>query len=264
MNKSVIKHYRSIFISDVHLGTKNCQAELLIDFLKKHSCDNLYLVGDIIDGWKLKRKFKWPSKHNLVIQQIINKSKNGSKVIYIPGNHDEFIRKWLHIDISFGSIEFHNDYVHVGVDGKKYLVTHGDLFDGITRLAKWVSVLGDNAYEFLIDVNSLFNRIRHKLGFGYWSLSKFLKHNVKKAVTFIFDFEQNIVTYCKKRHLNGIICGHIHTPAIKQIDDIIYMNDGDWVESCSALVEHEDGTFEIIYWHNHTKATNNEKDNHSN
>jgi UDP-2,3-diacylglucosamine pyrophosphatase LpxH len=246
MNKT---KYKSIFISDVHLGTKDCRAALLNDFLKNNSCESLYLVGDIIDGWRIQQnKWRWKQSHTNVIRRILSCSKDGTKVIYIAGNHDEFLRPLLSYNIGFGMVEIANQYEHLGVDGKKYLVVHGDLFDGITRLAPWISFLGDRAYDFILSANTKLNWLRHRLGFGYWSLSRFLKHKVKKAVDFIFHFEKNITNYCIKRGFDGVICGHIHNAEIKNIDGIMYMNDGDWVESCTALVEHHDGSWELITW----------------
>ena len=240
-------NYKSIFISDVHLGTKECKADLLNDFLKNNTCETLYLVGDIIDAWKIQQnKLKWKESHTKVVRRILGFAKQGTDVIYVAGNHDEFLRPMIPYGVSFGRIKICNQITHVGLDGNKYLVIHGDLFDGITRLAPWIGFLGDKAYDFILDINSRFNWIRHRLGFGYWSLSKFLKHRVKKAVDFIFKFEYTISTYAKKRNFQGVICGHIHTAEIKTINDIAYMNTGDWVESCTALVEHYDGTWEIV------------------
>jgi UDP-2,3-diacylglucosamine pyrophosphatase LpxH len=243
------KSYRSIFISDVHLGSKDCKADELIDFLKNHTCQTLYLVGDIIDGWKMQQnRLRWKQSHTDVLRKILKFSKNGTRVVYIAGNHDEFLRPFIHYANSFGMMEIHNQVEHIGVDGRRFLVVHGDLFDGITRLAPWLSFLGDKAYDTVLSLNSKFNWIRHRLGFGYWSLSKFLKRKVKKAVDFIFHFEYNLAAYCKKRGFDGVICGHIHHPEIKIIDGITYMNDGDWVESLTALVENYDGQWEIIHW----------------
>ena len=241
--------YRSIFISDVHLGTKDCKASLLSNFLKKNSCQKLYLVGDIIDGWKVQQnKLKWKQEHTNVIRRILGYSKRGTEVIYVAGNHDEFLRPFIPYGFSLGNLQICNHCEHHGVDGKKYLVVHGDMFDGITRMHKWISFLGDKAYDVVLTINTKFNWIRHKLGFGYWSLSRFLKHKVKKAVDFIFKFENNISSYCKRKGYDGVICGHIHHPEIKEINGVMYMNDGDWVESCSALVEHLDGRWEIVTW----------------
>jgi UDP-2,3-diacylglucosamine pyrophosphatase LpxH len=244
-----MQSYRAIFISDTHLGTKDSKAELLHNFLKHHRCETLYLVGDIIDGWKVQQnKFKWSQSHSDVIRVILKHAKRGTRVVYVAGNHDEFLRPMIPYGVSFGKIELCNTAVHDGIDGNTYLVVHGDIFDGITRLAPWLSFLGDQAYDFVLNVNTKFNWIRRRLGFGYWSLSKWLKHKVKKAVDFVFQFEKNVVDYARRKNYAGVICGHIHTAEIKNIDGIIYMNDGDWVESCTALVEHHDGRWEIITW----------------
>ena len=243
------KTYRSIFISDVHLGTKDCKAEALNNFLKHNTCETLYLVGDIIDAWKIKQnKWRWKQSHSNVIRRILGHSKRGTRVVYVIGNHDEFLRPYLQYQLGFGLIEITNQSEHIGADGKHYLVVHGDLFDGITRLAPWLSMLGDKAYDFILGLNSKYNWLRHRLGFGYWSLSAFLKEKVKLAVDFMFQFEKNLSSYCKKRGFDGVICGHIHRAEIKNIDGVIYMNDGDWVESMTALVEHHDGQWEIITW----------------
>lgn len=241
--------YRTIAISDVHLGTKDCKAAELNDFLKNNSCETLYMVGDIIDGWKVKQnKLKWRQSHTNVVRRILGLTKQGTRVVYVAGNHDEFLRPMIPYAQQFGSIEICNQAEHIGINGTRYLVVHGDMFDGITRLAPWLSMLGDRAYDIVISLNTKFNWIRHRLGFGYWSLSKFLKGRVKKAVNFMFQFEINLTDYCKKRGFGGVICGHIHNPEIKDINGIIYSNSGDWVENCSALVENWDGGWEIIYW----------------
>jgi UDP-2,3-diacylglucosamine pyrophosphatase LpxH len=243
------KTYRSIFISDVHLGTKDCQAEKLNNFLKHNSCDTLYLVGDIIDAWKIQQnKWRWKQSHTNVVRRVLGHAKRGTKVIFIAGNHDEFLRPMIPYGFNFGLIEIHNQIEHIGTDGKHYLVVHGDMFDGITRLAPWLTLLGDKAYDFTLRLNTRINWIRHRFGFGYFSLSQFLKHRVKKAVDFIFKFEENLANYCKKRGFDGVICGHIHHAEIKEINGVTYMNDGDWVESCTALVEHHNGRWEIVTW----------------
>ena len=252
------KTYRSIFISDVHLGTKDCKAGHLNNFLKQNTCDTLYLVGDIIDAWKIKQnKWRWKQSHTNVVRRILGHAKRDTKVIYILGNHDEFLRPYLHYGLGFGMLEITNQCEHLGADGKRYLITHGDLFDGITRLAPWLSFLGDKAYDFVLTLNSRFNWIRHRFGFGYWSLSLYLKQRVKRAIDFMFQFEKNLAGYCKKKGYDGVICGHIHKAEIKVIDGVVYMNDGDWVESCTALVEHHDGRWEIITW---TEERNNVDD----
>jgi UDP-2,3-diacylglucosamine pyrophosphatase LpxH len=252
------KTYRSIFISDVHLGTRDCKAEQLNNFLKHNTCETLYMVGDIIDAWRIQQnKWRWKQSHTNVVRRIMGHAKRGTRVIYVAGNHDEFLRPLIPLGIGFGLIEVCNQIEHIGTDGKHYLVVHGDLFDGITRLAPWIAFLGDKAYDIVLSLNNKFNWIRRRMGFGYFSLSKFLKHKVKKAVDFVFKFEENLAGYCKKRGFDGVICGHIHHAEIKEINGVVYMNDGDWVESCSALVEHHDGRWEIITW---TKENDNVAD----
>lgn len=247
--------YRSIFVSDVHLGTKDCKAEQLNNFLKHNTCDTLYLVGDIIDGWKVRQnKLRWKQSHTNVIRRVLGHAKRGTRVVYVAGNHDEFLRPMIPLGISFGMVEIVNQTEHIGVDGRHYLVVHGDMFDGITRLAPWLSILGDRAYDLILRANTRLNWVMHRMGFGYFSLSLFLKRRVKRAVDFIFKFEQNLADYCKKRGFDGVICGHIHHAEIKQISGVAYMNDGDWVESMTALVEHWDGHWEIVTW---TKESDN-------
>lgn len=243
------KTYRSIFISDVHLGSKDCKADQLNNFLKHNTCETLYLVGDIIDAWKIQQnRLRWKQSHTNVVRRILGHAKRGTRVVYVVGNHDEFIRPLLPYSVSFGQVELRNQVEHIGADQKRYLVVHGDLFDGITRLAPWLSFLGDRAYDVILNLNGKFNWIRRKFGFGYWSLSQYLKQRVKRAVDFMFQYERNITNYARKRGYDGVIAGHIHHAEIKSIDGIIYMNDGDWVESCSALVEHYDGRWEIVVW----------------
>jgi UDP-2,3-diacylglucosamine pyrophosphatase LpxH len=211
----------------------------------------LYLIGDIIDGWKIQQnRWRWDQNHTNVVRKILSYAKKGTKVIYVAGNHDEFLRTFMPYEFSFGNIEIANQYEHIGIDQKRYLVVHGDMFDGINRIVPWVSFLGDRSYDFVLTLNSKFNWLRRKLGFGYWSLSSYLKHKVKQAIAFMYKFENNLTSYCKKRGFDGVICGHIHHAEIKEIDGIIYMNDGDWVESLTALVEHTDGQWQIVTWAN--------------
>jgi UDP-2,3-diacylglucosamine pyrophosphatase LpxH len=243
------KTYRTIFISDVHLGTRDCKADALNNFLKNNTCETLYLVGDILDVWRIQQnKWHWKQSHTNVVRRILGHAKRGTRVVYIAGNHDEFLRPLMPYGINFGNVEVLNQAEHIGVDGKHYLVTHGDMFDGITRLAPWLSFLGDKAYDFILAFNTKFNWIRRKMGFGYWSLSRYLKGRVKKAIDFVFKFEENLTKYCQKRGFDGVICGHIHHAEIKEINGIVYMNDGDWVESMTALVEHHNGKWEIVTW----------------
>lgn len=248
-------NYRSIFISDIHLGAKNSKAAEAAAFLKQHNCEYLYLVGDILDGWKVQaNRWKWNTDHMNVIRQIMTKAKKDTKVIYITGNHDEFLRPLLRHNLAFGNITIKNRITHVSVDGRKYLVLHGDLFDGINRIAPWISFLGDRAYDILLSFNSKFNWLRRRFGFGYWSLSGYLKQHVKGAMNFIYEFEKNLISYAERKGFNGVICGHVHKPEIRQFENtILYMNDGDFVESISALVETYEGDWIVLmliggYW----------------
>lgn len=238
--------YRTIWISDFHLGTRRAQAELLLDFLRRTESDTLYLVGDIVDNWALKKRWFWHQTHNDVVQKLLRKARKGTKVIYIPGNHDEYFRDF--IDFRFGRIAVQRDAVHLTADGRRYLVLHGDKFDGVVRYAKWLAVLGDRAYETAIAINAAFNRIRRLFGLRYWSLSAYLKRKVKRAVEFISHFEHAVAREARQRGADGVICGHVHTPETRMIDGIHYCNDGDWVESCTALVESFDGRLEIVHW----------------
>jgi UDP-2,3-diacylglucosamine pyrophosphatase LpxH len=246
MKKEASKSYKTVFISDVHLGTKMSQARNLLKFLKTFECEKLYLVGDIVDGWAMSSTKYCPQEHNDVVQKLLRKARKGMEVIYIPGNHDEFLRPYC--DSEFGHILLVKESVHVGVDGKLYLVTHGDQFDVVMQNVKWLSHLGSWAYDVSIYVNIFVNKVRSKFNLPFWSLSAYLKYKVKEAVNFIGDYEANLSEYAKSKGLDGIICGHIHHSNIKDINGIRYLNCGDWVESCTAIVENHDGTFEIIYW----------------
>ena len=241
-------HYKSIFISDVHLGTRGCQADALCAFLKENTCENLYLVGDIVDGWRLRRKWYFPQSHANVIRRILTAAKRGTNVYYILGNHDEALRSFLRYDIEIGNIKILNRCDYVGADGKRYLVIHGDFFDALMVDKKWLMHIGDTLYDLMIWFNTHFNKVRMLFGMPYWSLSKWLKDNTKQAVNFINKYEEHVSDYCKEHGYDGIICGHIHHAEIKTINGVTYMNDGDWVESGTALLEHTDGTWEI-YWH---------------
>lgn len=240
------RHYRTIWISDLHLGTRGCQADALIRFLKSHSCDQLYLVGDIIDGWRMKKNVYWPQAHVNVIRRILTLSKRGTDVIYITGNHDEFLRKYGSAE--YGNIRLLDEAEHTTTNGQRYLVLHGDKFDTVVRYHKWVAHLGDVAYESLLVLNRWFNEARKLLGMEYWSLSKFLKHRVKQAVSFITDYEETLAYECRRRGYDGVVCGHIHHPEIRDIGEVKYLNCGDWVESCSALVEDELGNIRVVHW----------------
>ncbi len=238
--------YRTLFISDIHLGTAGCKADFLLDFLKHTESDKLYLVGDIIDGWRLKKYWFWPQAHNDVVQKLLRKARKGTDVIFIPGNHDSFGRDFLGHE--FGQIKVRRDDIHVTVSGKRFLVMHGDECDGVMKYAKWLAVLGDHAYSAALKLNNWYNSYRRLMGRPYWSLSKYLKHKVKNAVAFISNYEETMARVARERGADGVVCGHIHHAEIRSIDGIAYLNDGDWVESCTALAEHYDGRWEIIDW----------------
>lgn len=238
--------YRAIWISDIHLGTRGCNAELLLDFLRRTESDYLYLVGDIIDVWRMRRAWYWHQSHNDVIQKILRKARKGTRVIYVPGNHDESFRDFA--GHRFGRVAILPETIHTAADGKRYLVLHGDKFDGVVKYARWLAVIGDHAYTAALALNLWFNRARRRLGFPYWSLSAYLKHKVKNAVEYISSYEKAVTAEARQRGADGVICGHIHTADIRRMDGILYCNDGDWVESCTALVEHVDGNLEILRW----------------
>ncbi|MEN3951560.1 UDP-2,3-diacylglucosamine diphosphatase [Iodidimonas sp. SYSU 1G8] len=238
--------YRSIWISDLHLGTKGAQADYLLDFLKYTECERLYLVGDIIDGWRLKKGWYWPQAHNDVVQKVLRKARKGTEIIYITGNHDEALRDFAgHF---FGGVLVTNETIHYTADGRRFLVFHGDAFDAVVKHARWLAFLGDHAYHAALSVNRVVNAVRRRLGYSYWSLSAYLKHKVKNAVEFISRFEVAVAQECAERGLDGVICGHIHHAEMREMNGVLYCNDGDWVESCTALVEHHDGRLEILRW----------------
>jgi len=239
-------HFRTIWISDIHLGTKGCNADLLVDFLDSVDSDLLYLVGDIVDGWQLKKRVYWPTAHNDVVWRIMKRARRGTRVIYIPGNHDEIFRQFT--GMSFGGVEIRRKMIHTTVDGRKLLVLHGDEFDAIMLAHRWLARVGDAAYTALMAVNRRVNQVRRWLGMPYWSLSKIAKHKVKNAVAFISRFEEIVAHEAERRHVDGVVCGHIHTAEIRQFGDVTYYNDGDWVEGCTALVEHHDGQMEVLHW----------------
>ena len=237
---------RALFISDVHLGSRGCQAEMLLDFLRCHDAETIYLVGDIIDGWRLRRNWYWPEPHNDVVQELLRQSRNGSRVVYLPGNHDEFLRDY--VGTHFGGIEVRNHDIHETADGRRLLVVHGDQFDIVVRHARWLAFLGDWAYATALAVNTYLNIVRRKLGFSYWSLSAWAKLKVKNAVNFIGAFEEALAREARESRVDGVVCGHIHHPAMHAHYGTAYFNCGDWVESCTGLAEHHDGRFEIIRW----------------
>ncbi|MGC1272001.1 MAG: UDP-2,3-diacylglucosamine diphosphatase [Croceibacterium sp.] len=240
------RKYRTIWISDVHLGTKGCNAEMLIDFLDSCDSETMYLVGDIIDGWRLKRKFYWPAAHNDIVWRILKRARRGTRIVYIPGNHDEMLRQFT--GLNFGGVEIRRAAFHETADGRRLLVLHGDEFDGVMLAHRWLAFVGDAAYELLMGISQRVNAVRRWFGLPYWSLSKMAKKKVKNAVEFIYKFEEVVTRAAAQRKVDGVVCGHIHTGEMRSFDGVEYYNDGDWVEGCTALVEHFDGRMEILHW----------------
>lgn len=242
------EHFRvkAVFISDVHLGTRAAQAPALLDFLRVVDAEVYYLVGDIVDFWKVRRGAYWPQTHNDVIQKLLRKVRKGARIVFIPGNHDEVLRDFC--GQTFGGIEILRDTEHVTASGKRYIVMHGDEFDVVVRYAKWLAFLGDRSYELALWLNQPLNWARRKLGFGYWSMSAYLKHRVKTAVNFIGEFENALSDVARRHNADGIICGHIHHAASRYVDGVHYVNCGDWVESRTAIVERHDGGLEVVHW----------------
>jgi UDP-2,3-diacylglucosamine pyrophosphatase LpxH len=238
--------FRTIWISDTHLGTPGCNAELLLDFLKSVECDTLYLVGDIVDGWQLRKGWYWPAAHNDVVRRLLKMAKHSTHVIYVPGNHDEMLRDFT--GLHFGDVEILPEHIHVTADGRRLLVLHGDQFDNVVLYHRWLAFLGDHAYTLLLKSNRAVNWVRRRFGLPYWSLAAHLKKRVKNAVAFISRYEEVVAQAAADRQVDGVVCGHIHSAEIRQFGDIAYYNDGDWVESCTALVEHADGKMEILDW----------------
>jgi len=244
--------YRTIWISDTHLGTSGCKAELLLDFLKSTECETLFLVGDIIDGWQLRKGWYWPPRHNDVVRCVLKKAKHGTRVVYIPGNHDEAFRDY--VGLNLGGVELAQEALHQTADGRTLLILHGDEFDGVVLYARWLAFLGDHAYILLLKLNGLLNGIRKQFGLPYWSMSAEIKKRVKNAVQFISSFEQAVAHAAIERGADGVVCGHIHTAEMRKIGDVTYYNDGDWVESCTGLVEHSNGRMEIVDWADHKRS----------
>lgn len=237
---------RTVWISDLHLGTPGCKAQALLHFLKTVECDTLYLVGDIIDGWQLRRQWYWPQAHNDVVQKLLRKARKGTRVVFVPGNHDEFARKYL--TLNFGGVEVVGEAIHTTADGRRLWITHGDHFDGVIQVAKWLAHLGDWAYNRALSLNSALNSLRARMGLPYWSLSRYLKHKVKRALAYVDDFERAVAREARSRGVDGVVCGHIHHAELREVEGVLYANDGDWVESLTALVEHPSGELEILDW----------------
>ena len=240
------RRFRTIWISDIHLGTRGCNAAMLIDFLDNVDSDIIYLVGDIIDGWRLKKRFYWPASHNDVVWRLMKRAKRGTRVVYIPGNHDEMFRQFT--GMNFGGVEIRRKAIHTTADGRKLLVLHGDEFDTIMLAHRWLAFVGDAAYTTLMRLNVVVNAVRQRMGLPYWSLSKMAKHKVKNAVSFISQFEEVVAHEAGARGVDGVVCGHIHNAEMREIGGVAYYNDGDWVEGCTALVEHDCGRMEVLHW----------------
>jgi UDP-2,3-diacylglucosamine pyrophosphatase LpxH len=240
------RRFRTIWISDIHLGTRGCNAAMLIDFLDNVDSDTIYLVGDIIDGWRLKKRFYWPASHNDVVWRLMKRARRGTRVVYIPGNHDEMFRQFT--GMSFGGVEIRRKAIHETADGRKLLVLHGDEFDTIMLAHRWLAFVGDAAYTTLMRLNVVVNAVRQRMGLPYWSLSKMAKHKVKNAVSFISQFEEVVAHEAGARGVDGVVCGHIHNAEMREIGGVAYYNDGDWVEGCTALVEHDGGRMEVLHW----------------
>jgi UDP-2,3-diacylglucosamine pyrophosphatase LpxH len=238
--------YRSVFISDLHLGTPGCKAECLLDFLHHVESEYLYLVGDIVDGWRLKKRWFWPEHHDQILHSLLARASRGTRVVYLPGNHDEALRRL--IGCTLGGVRILHDAIHKTADGRRLLVIHGDVFDGVCTDVRWLARLGSLAYETTLTINTGFNLVRRWLGLGYWPLSAFLKAQVKAAVNFVERYEHSLAAEARRRAVVGVVCGHVHKPEIRTIEGVQYYNDGDWVESCSALVEHWDGRLELLHW----------------
>ena len=238
---------RSIFLSDIHLGTRGCRAEQLLDFLRAYESAHLFLLGDIIDFWAMGRSVQWSALHNTVVQKILRRARHGEKVVFIPGNHDEVLREYL--GMTFGDILIAGEWLHQTADGRRLLLLHGDQFDQVTRHHRWVALLGDAGYDLLVRFNGWLSWLRRTLRLrGYWSLAGYVKRKVKSAVSFICDFEDSVIHAVRERGLDGVVCGHIHSAAIKPVQGLLYVNCGDWVDSCTAIVEHLDGRLELIEW----------------
>jgi UDP-2,3-diacylglucosamine pyrophosphatase LpxH len=240
------KQFRTLFISDVHLGSRAAKADFLIDFLRHHEAETIYLVGDIVDGWRLRRSWHWPQTHNDVVQKLLRQARKGTNITYIAGNHDEFLRMFQ--GVHFGGIVVADRAVHVAADGKRFLIIHGDQFDTVVMNVRWLAYLGDRAYDLAMLTNRLIARLRRLFGLPYWSFSSWAKITVKQAVNFIGAFQDILTDEARRAEVDGVICGHIHHAAIETFGDVRYINTGDWVESCTAVVEHFDGTMEIVHW----------------
>ncbi len=240
--------YRAVFISDTHMGTRGCRSDFLAHFLGSFTTQNLYLVGDIVDGWRLRKSWYWDEMHDEVVKLILRHASSGARTLYIPGNHDEMFRAWLPLGLELGGVKLVGEAEHTTADGRRLLIMHGDQFDSVVRYAKFLAFLGDWAYTTALNINRWFNAVRRPLGYPYWSLSQWAKRQVKEAVKAIDRFEDALAGEARRRHFDGVVCGHIHHAEMRMTGGVLYLNTGDWVESCTALVEHHDGRLELIDW----------------
>jgi UDP-2,3-diacylglucosamine pyrophosphatase LpxH len=238
--------YRSIWISDIHLGTRECQAESLLNFLRFNESEYLYLVGDIIDGWRLRKSWFWPQSHNDVVQKLLRKARKGTRVTYIPGNHDQWLQDYT--QIQFGEVTVLNETIHKTVEGRRLLVLHGDAFEKQIQYAWWRAQLAGWGYDRMLTIDHYYNAGRARLGYSRRSFAASLKSKLAEAVQFVRNFEDAAAIEAGRRGVDGIVCGHIHTPRLREINGVLYCNDGDWVENCTAAVEHQDGRLEVIAW----------------
>jgi UDP-2,3-diacylglucosamine pyrophosphatase LpxH len=248
MNATAHRFYRTVFVSDAHLGTRGCRADFLAGFLREVRCEHLYLVGDILDGWRLRKSWYWDSAHDEVLRLILRHARAGATVTYIPGNHDEMFRAWLPLNLEIAGVRLRAEAAHTTADGRRLLVLHGDSFDSVVRYARFLALLGDGAYTAALVLNRWFNLARRRLGYPYWSLSSWLKRQVKEAVKAIDRFEGALAGEARARGFDGVVCGHIHHAEMRDLGGVLYLNCGDWVESCTALVEHHDGRIELVDW----------------
>ncbi|HWB60360.1 MAG TPA: UDP-2,3-diacylglucosamine diphosphatase [Chthoniobacteraceae bacterium] len=238
-----MNRYRTAWISDLHLGTRGCNAEALLYFLRDYEFETLYLVGDLIDIWQLRRGIYWPQSHSDVIQKILRKGRKGTHIIYIPGNHDEFVSGFFG---AYGNIMVEKQAIHETADKRRLLIMHGHELDTVVQNIKWLAYVGDFGYQLLLKLNRPVNFVRKLFGREYWSLSAYVKKSVKNAVSFIGQFEEAIVRYSKEYKVDGVVCGHIHSPVIRKIENVDYYNSGDWVESCSVLLEDYEGKISLL------------------
>lgn len=245
-------NYRSIWISDVHLGTRHSQVNKLLAFLRETECEQLYIVGDFIDGWQLRRKWFWTEEYNLLVQKLLRKNRKQTRVTFIIGNHDEFLEQFL--GLNFGAVQLAERTVHIAADGKRYVVIHGHQFDGLAHFNRLLDRVGSALYERILDMNVWVNRVRRLLGFGYWSFASYIKLKAKRAMKYVNDYEEALIQFARKSEACGVICGHIHRPEIRQVGDVVYMNCGDWIENCTALVEDFTGKISLLNFHDREPA----------